>query len=265
MTNRRTSTAIDYRGVPRVRCAARCLTAAATAIVLVLAVAGAPALGLPGTGSGPAGDAPTSATNETDSDDVTVGIDCDASQARVTAPEDYEYGLTVSAVNVTRSGTGTSSSSRAPLSGSATTEFGGTEVVYAFVTDESTRETITAASEQCGELPGANETSETNATAGPSIAIDCNESVVRFVAPEDVSYTGKVTSVDVSPTGSSTSSVSGTADGDTIVPTEGGLIIAFASSESADEPVSAVRDCSRIDRDEPSPAEDSCSSRGNGS
>ncbi|MDS0473435.1 hypothetical protein [Natrinema sp. 1APR25-10V2] len=200
-------------------------------------------------------------TNETDSDDATIDIDCDTSQVRVTAPEDYEYGLTVSAVNVTQSGTSTNSSSRTPLSGNTTTEFSGTEVVYAFVTDESTGETRLTASEQCGELPGAN---ETNATAGPSITIDCNETVVRFVAPEDVSYTGQVSSVDVSPTGTSTSTVSGTTEGNTTVPTEGELVIAFASTESADEPVSAVRDCSRTDRDEHSTAEDPCSSR-NGS
>lgn len=234
----------------------RCLKRGATAALLILAIASVPALGLSATTGSPANDTLLDVRDAEHSDNATVDIDCNASQVRVTAPDDYEYGLTVATVNVTQSGTSTSTSSQTPLAGNATVEFSQADVVYAFVTDESTGKPMVSQVAGCSELLAAN---ETDATDGPSIAIDCNESVVRFTAPDDVSYTARVSSVDVSPTGSSSSSVSQTAAGNTTVSVDDGLVVAFASTASADEPVSAVRDCSRTDSDdEPAPAEESC-------
>lgn len=234
----------------------RYLTHWTTGALLILSVAGTLALGLPATADSPLNNTTADMTNTEDGDNATLDIDCNASQVRVTAPDDYEYGLTVTVVNVTQSGTSTSTSSRTPLSGNATVEFADTGVVYAFVTDESTGDPVTSESARCSKLL---EASAPNATDGPSIAIDCNESVIRFTAPEDVSYTAQVSSVDVSPTGSSTSTVSRTAEGNTTMSVDDELVIALASAESGDEPVSAVRDCSRTDGDEAERARESCS------
>lgn len=228
----------------------------ATAVLLVLAVAGMTALSVPAIGGSPGTNATGTMMNTDDNTTATVDIDCNASQVRVTAPDDYEYGLTVTVVNVTQSGTSTSTLSRTPLSGNATAEFDGTGVVYGFVTDASTGDPVLTESRHCGDLPGTN---PTNKTGAPSIAVDCNESVVNFTAPETVSYTAKVSSVDVSPTGSSSSTVSRTAKGNTTMATTGELVIAFASTEAADEPVSVVRDCSRVgDTDETNTDGTSC-------
>lgn len=233
----------------------------ATAIMLLLAVTGGPALGVLATGSGPAPDTTRDMAHTDDpddlahaddndelahaddSDDVTVEIDCHTSQVRVTAPADYEYGLTV--VEVSQLGTSTSTSTQTPLSGNTTVEGSDAEVVYAFVTDASTGEPVTTSVEQCEEPPG---TDATTGTDDPSVAIDCNESTVRFTAPEDVSYTARVSSIDVSQTGASTSTVSRTAEGNTTVPVEDELVIAFI--DAADEPALAIEDCSRIDGDD---------------
>lgn len=223
------------------------------AILLLLAVTGGPALGLLATGSGPASDTTSNMVHAEDNNDVTVEIDCNTSQVRVTAPVDDDYGLTV--VETSRLGADTSTSRQTPLSGNTTVEVNEAEVVYAYVTDASTGEPITTAVTQCEELP---ETAATNETDGPSIAIDCDENAVRFTAPEDVSYTARVSSVDVSPTGASTGSMSRTAEGNTTISANGELVM--ASLDAGDGPVSAIRDCSRIDGyDDLSTDERSCS------
>ncbi|QRV15646.1 hypothetical protein JMJ58_01705 [Haloterrigena salifodinae] len=231
----------------------RRLIPGATAVLLLLAVTGGTVLGLPAAGTGPADDPTIGATDAEAADDVnvTVKIDCDESDVLVTAPDD-EYGLSV--VNVGPSGTSTSTSRRTPLAGNATVTVGDADIVYAFVTDASTGEPITSAVAQCVEEP------RTETTDGPSIAVDCNESAVRFTAPDAVAYTARVSSVDVSPTGASTSTVSGTVTGNATVPIGDDLIVALASTDDADDPIVAIRDCGRTAGDERSPAAEPCSS-----
>lgn len=232
----------------------RRLTPGAAAVLLLLTVAGGAVLGLPAAGTDPADDATVGATDAESADDVnvTVEIDCDESDVLVTAPDDDEYGLSV--VNVGPSGTSTSTSRRTPLAGNATVTVGDADIVYAFVTDASTEEPITSAVEQCGEEP------RTETTDEPSIAVDCNESAVRFTAPDAVAYTARVSSVDVSPTGASTSTVSGTVTGNATVPIRDDLIVASASTDDADDSIAAIRDCGRTASDERSPAAEPCSS-----
>lgn len=239
---------------------ARCPKPAATATLLIFAalivVVSVFALSSPATGGSPTDDTVTDAAVAADHDEVSVEIDCPENRVRVTAPEDDEYGLAVTVVNATRSGTSTSASSRSSLSGTATAEFRDGTVVYAFVTDGSDGEPVITESKRCGELPGA---SAANVADGPTIAVGCDESAVEFAAPEDVAYTARVTSVEASPSGSSTGTVSRTVQGNTTAPIEDGLVIAFAFPESGDEAVSIVRDCSGIGADEPSQAAESCS------
>ncbi|ELZ13178.1 hypothetical protein C477_22010 [Haloterrigena salina JCM 13891] len=232
----------------------RRLMPGATAVLLLLAVAGGTVLGLPAAGTGPADDPTSGATDAEAADDVnvTVEIDCDESAVLVTAPDDAEYGLSV--VNVGPSGTSTSTAKRAPLAGNATVTVDDADIVYAFVTDALTGEPITSAVAQCVEEP------RTETTDGPSIAVDCNESAVRFTAPDAVAYTARVSSVDVSPTGASTGTVSGTVTGNATVPIGDELIVALASTDDADDPIVAIRDCGRTAGDERSPAAEPCSS-----
>lgn len=249
MTDRTAATANENE-TTRVGRAVRRLKPGAAAGLLILAVAGVSVLGLPATGSGSADDTTVNVANAEEHNDVIVEINCTASEVRVSAPDDSEYGLSV--VTVDRAGSSTSTSRQTPLSGNQTVEVSEAEVVYAFVTDPSTGEPITSAVEQCEELPGA------NATDDPSITIDCDERTVRFTAPEDVSYTARVSSVDVTPSGASTSTVSQTTQGNTTVSVEADLVIAFASTDATDEPVSAIRDCSRIADADLASADESC-------
>lgn len=236
----------------RVGSAIRRLKPGATAVLLLLAIAGGAVLGLPAMGAGTADDMRIGVTNAADADDanVTAEIDCDRSEVLVTAPDD-EYGLSV--VNVDQSGTNTSTSRQAPLAGNTTVTVDDADIVYAFVTDTSTGELITSAVEQCEEA------SRTETTDDPSIVIDCNASSVRFTAPDAVTYTAQVSSVDVSPTGASTSTVSRTVEGNATVSTEDDLIIAFASTDADDDPTGTIRDCGRTAGDDPSSPAESCS------
>lgn len=247
----------EYIGLLRRYSMTQYLKHGAAAVLLILAASGLTVLSLPAVGGSAATNTTGTTTDMEDNTTATVDIDCNASQVHVTAPDDYEYGLTVTVVNVSQSGTSSSTSSLSPLSGNATVGFNGTGVVYGFITNVSTGDPVLTESSRCGSLPG---TDTENATGSPSIAIDCNESVVNFTAPESVSYTAQVSSVTVSPTSSSSSTVSRTAEGNTTMSATGGLVIAFASTEPGDEPVSAVRDCSRFGSDnQNTTADESCS------
>lgn len=247
----------EYIGLLRRYGMAQYLKHGAAAVLLILVASGLTALSLPAVGGSVANNTTGTMTDMEGNTTATVDIDCNANQVHVTAPDDYEYGLTVTVVNVSQSGTSSSTSSRTPLSGNATVEYDGTGVVYGFITNVSNGDPVLTESRRCGSLPG---TDTTNATSGPSIAIDCNESIVNFTAPENVSYTAQVSSVAVSPTSSSSSTVSRSAEGNTTMSAAGGLVIAFASTDAGDEPVSAVWDCSRFGSDtQNTTAKGSCS------
>jgi hypothetical protein len=216
-------------------CAAVVLTGAVTAVT-----------------SGPASE-PASAGDTAHEDAesvVSVAVDCNRSEVAVTAPENYSYRLTVAVVNLTPSTSSVARSTVAPVSGNETVNVTGDGVVFAFVENESADGAdATTSVEYCeaddGPGDGDNET-EVAAESLPAIRIDCNESRVRFVAPETHQYTASVAAINVSSTSTSASRQTKTYRGNaTVTLDDADLVAVYASpGRLGDErTVSAISAC----------------------
>ena len=194
---------------------------------------------------------------------VDIAVDCNENNVSLTAPTGYEYDLTVGVANITAESNSVSRSSSS-VEGNATVDLGERGIVFTIVQNESADEEVVASdvtdcrgvgeatTTLANETEPGNETEPTNGTE-PRIQVDCEENVVQFIASEDTDYVGKVSVIDLSATGTSTSSTTQTLEGNETVSVEGGgIIAAFASTGDLgdDRTVSVVRNCSPFGTDE---------------
>ncbi|WP_435175393.1 hypothetical protein [Halorussus sp. AFM4] len=183
---------------------------------------------------------------------VNITVNCTETNVSITAPEGYEYGVTVGVANVTAESSSVSSSSFGSVEGNATVDFEERGIVFTIVENDS--EAVVASDvTYCGDAAEAtttpNETdgTETERVTEPRIEIDCEDEEVRFVASEDTEYVGKVSVIELSASGTSTSSSTMTLAGNETVSVEGdGVVAAFASTDDLgdDRTVSAIANCS---------------------
>lgn len=204
-------------------------------------------------------------TNQTDRSGngtvASVDINCTRGEIAVAAPGDYRYRLTTAVVNVTPSTSSTARSTVGPVTGNETVNVTGEGAVFAFVQNASTAgERDATAVEYCGDAgplgDQASDTAQANDTGYPletvpAIRVDCDERLVRFVAPDAVNYTASTTVVSVSPTDTSARRTAATFRGDaTATVGDGRLVIAFASAGRLgdEQTVSVARDCGTPDQ-----------------
>lgn len=178
---------------------------------------------------------------------VEVEIDCNRSRVEFTAPEEHRYDATVAVANLTETTNDVTRSTVGSVEGNETIEFDDEGIVFAFARNQSDDERMVATDvSNC-----STETDESNATERPNdadleIQVDCAENDVRFIAPEGSDYVAKVVAVAVSPTSSSTQSVTRTLEGNATVSVDDEtLVAAFASSGELgdDGTVSTIRNC----------------------
>ncbi|MFC4551917.1 MULTISPECIES: hypothetical protein [Halorussus] len=231
----------------------RSLAAVALAVVLV---AGA---GTVGAGIGDGGvptdrgelDAGDAMTGETE---VTVDVNCTEGTVELTAPEGASHRVTVAVANVTPTESDVSSSTVGGVEGNETFELDGEGIAFAFVQDSSGEETVASAVRNCASEANASatattETTETESDAVPEVEISCNDSEVRFVAPEGTEYTAKVTALSVTPDSTSSQSATRTLEGNaTASVDEDQFVAVFASTGDLgdEETVSVFRNCANI-------------------
>ena len=188
-----------------------------------------------------------------DESPVAVRIDCNRSRVEFAAPEEYQYDATVVVANVTATNNDVTRSTVGSLAGNETIDFAAEGIVFAFAQDSSDRERIVAANvTNCSANATAGRTSARPEEAELAVRVDCAENAVRFVAPEGVEYTAKVSVTGVSPTRSSSRSVTRTLEGNaTVSVDEEGLVAAFASTGElgGDRTVSVIRNCSPYGRE----------------
>lgn len=233
----------------------------AAVAVAVLAVAG---LGMVGpTGAvvgGPDATGEKLGTNaHMTQNESSVGIDVDCAQERVdvTAPEDHQYDVSVTVANVTPTSSDVSRSALGSVEGNTTVDIEAEGIVFTVVRTQDGSEVTdvtdcTAAEEEEEEVEEEDTTTPSD-DAVPEIDVDCEDGVVRFNASEGSEYIAKVTSVDVSSTGTSTSSTTQTLAGNATVSVDDGeLVVAFASTGELgdDQTVTAIRNCSTEEDDE---------------
>lgn len=175
---------------------------------------------------------------------VEIDVDCTRNSVELTAPEGYQYDVTVTVANVTPTANDVSRSTRGSVEGNATVDFDEQGIVFTAVQNQSGGEVTDVT--DCTDDERLNTTVRSNET-DVEVDVDCEENAVQFAAPEGTEYVGKVAVVGVSPTGTSTSSTTGTFEGNaTESVDDGGLVVVFASTgELGDErTVSAIRNCS---------------------
>lgn len=184
---------------------------------------------------------------------VEAEIDCNRSRVELTVPEDYRCDVTVAVANLTATTNEVTRSTVGSVEGDETIEFTDEGIVFVFVQDRTDGERIVT-TDVANCSAGA---SELNTTVRPNdgepaIRIDCVENDVRFTAPEGTEYVAKVVVVAVSPTRSSTRSVTKTLEGNaTVTVDEEALVAAFASTGEIgdDRTVSMIRNCSPYGRE----------------
>lgn len=232
------------------------LAAVALAVVLV---AGA---GTVGAGIGDRGvpndrgelDMENAMTGETE---VTVDVNCTEGTVELTAPEGASHRVTVAVANVTSTESDVSSSTVGGVEGNETFELDGEGIAFVFVQDSSSEETVASAVRDCANEANASatattETTEATATESddvPEVEISCNDSEVRFVAPEGTEYAAKVTALSVSPDSTSSQSATRTLEGNATASVgEDQFVAVFASTGDLgdEETVSVFRNCASI-------------------
>lgn len=188
---------------------------------------------------------------------VAVEVDCNRSRVELTAPEDYRYDLTVAVANLTPTTNDVSRSTLGSVEGNETVEFDGEGIVFVFVDGQSdgaelVATDVTDCSTDLGESSATVQDDDESTTTErpndtePEIRVDCAGNDVRFTAPEGRDYVAKVVTVAVSPTRSSTQSVTRTLEGNATVSVDDEtLVAAFASTGELgdDRTVSAIRNC----------------------
>jgi hypothetical protein len=179
---------------------------------------------------------------------VEAEVDCNRSQVELVAPEGYQYDVTVTVANLTAMTTEVTRSTVGSLEGNETVEFTHEGFVFVFVHGKSGDERIIATDvTNCSTTGGESNTTVTMDDVEPAVRIDCTENDVRFTGLEGSEYVAKVVIVAVSPTRSSTRSVTQTLEGNaTISVDEEALVAAFASPGEIgdDRMVSVIRNCS---------------------
>lgn len=175
---------------------------------------------------------------------VEIDVDCTRSRVELTAPEEYQYDVTVTVANVTPTANDVSRSTRGSVEGNETVDVGERGIVFTVVQNQSGDEVTDVT--DCTDDQRLNTTVRSNET-DVEVDVDCEENAVRFAAAEGTEYVAKVAVVGVSPTGTSTSSTTGTFEGNATESVDDeGLVVVFASTgELGDErTVSAIRNCS---------------------
>jgi len=183
---------------------------------------------------------------QNDEPEVGVHIDCNRSRVELTAAEGTRHDVTVAVANLTPTSSDVSRSTVGAVEGNDTVEFTGEGLVFAFARNQSDD---VAASDvtRCAADAEQPTTTEHSADSELEARINCTESTVRFVAGEETNYVGKTVAVDLSPTGTSTSSSTQTLEGNaTVSVAENALVAAFASTGELgdDRTISVVRNCS---------------------
>ncbi|NHN59577.1 MULTISPECIES: hypothetical protein [Halorussus] len=179
---------------------------------------------------------------------VNITVDCTAPNVSITAPEGYQYGVTVGVANILADSNSVSRSSFGSVEGNATVDLDERGIVFTIVQNESEDEAVVAS--DVTDCLDAGETATTTASQDdtePDIEVDCEGDEVRFVADEDTEYVGKVSVIELSTTGTSTSSSTMTLAGNETVSIDGEAIVAaFASTDDlgGDRTVSVIRNCS---------------------
>lgn len=191
-----------------------------------------------------------------------ISVDCNETNVSITAPSGYEYDVTVGVANVTPESSSVSSSSFGGVEGNATVDFDERGIVFTIVQNES-EEVVASDVTYCGDAAAPTMTTATNETerpeeteperaTEPEIEVDCEAGEVRFVAAEDTDYVAKVSVIELSATGTSTSSSTMTLSGNETVSVESdGIVAAFASTDDLgdDRTVSVLRNCSPFGAD----------------
>jgi hypothetical protein len=185
--------------------------------------------------------------------EVEAEVDCNRSRVNLTAAEDYRYDLTVAVVNLTPTANEVTRSTVGSVEGNETVNFTDEGIVFVFAQDRSGDEEIVAtAVTNCLTTADELNTTVRPDETDPAIRIDCADNEVRFTALEGREYVAKVDVVAVSPTHSSTRSVTQTLEGNaTISFDQEALVAAFASTGEIgnDRTVSVIRNCSPYGRD----------------
>lgn len=175
---------------------------------------------------------------------VEIDVDCSRGSVDLAAPDGYQYDVTVAVANVTPTANDVSRSTRGSVEGNETVDVDGEGIVFTVVQEQSGAE-ITDVTD-CTDDELLNTTVQPN-DADVEVEIDCEDSVVRFAAREGTEYVAKVAVVGVSETGTSTSSTTGTFEGnETVSVDDEGLVVAYASTGDLgdEQTVSAMRNCS---------------------
>lgn len=210
---------------------------------------------------------PETTTMSDDERPVEVEVDCDRRQVVFTAPEEYRYDATVLVANLTATTNKVTRSTIGSLEGNETVEFTEEGIVFVFVQGQSNDEQIVASDVTNCSTNADGSTTVTPDDAEPVIRIDCAENDVQFTGVEGREYVAKVVVVAVSPTRSSTRSVTHTLEGNaTISVDEEALVAAFASTgEIGDnQTVSVIRNCSPYGHERVSDNESSTENQDNG-
>jgi hypothetical protein len=177
---------------------------------------------------------------------VTIEVDCNRSNVELTAPEGYQYDASVTVAKVTPTANDVTRSTLGSVEGNTTVDIEGEGVVFTVVQNRSDDEVTDVA--DCTDAETMNTTVQPD-DPDPTIDIDCENDTVQFDASEGTEYVAKVVVVDVSSTGTSTSSTVQTLEGNATVSTDrSGLVAVYASTgELGDErTVSTIRNCSSL-------------------
>lgn len=171
--------------------------------------------------------------------DADLDVDCNESAVRVTAPAGFEYTLQVSNVVVTASSTEVYTTATTE-SGNATVNLTAAGPVYAFASSDAGL--VASAFENCAPVGGSGPNATTRTSgANVSVAVDCDASEVRVVAPADTAYTLRVSNVVVTATSTEAYTTAQTASGNATVAVGDGAIAAFVfASDGTGDGDSAV-------------------------